>query len=1193
MKGLDGMRQQVGSAGERTANEIKQRAQEAAARQDWTAAERLWGQCIEEFPADAKPGWYAGQAAALRKLGRHDEADALAAVMRQRWQNNPLGWTGAAFGAAARKDWPGAEQWWRECIARFPDSTAVNWYVSMAYVLQQQGRAAEARETCRTAQLRFPGSPDGWIGEARASTAWPRIAVAWEIAADKDQLPATVKHLQQAYRAFIRAGRFVDAARIVGKLKHAEPDQNHWLIAGLDLLVAQGDARGTIAYLLQHEALPQFRQTFPTDQLARLASEAGHAPTEAITLLARWMSREDAARAVDQVYAQESGTFGQVMDAVIELRNRRRPVTFRQKAAACRKWAKIFLGNRTHRNFLHLAETAVEIAGVPRINALQSITARLFPLSPARLKIDMFVKRGTGGTEDIALASGWRAALPQPENSIADQLKAMPKRRLVCAVMVRDEAEMLPHFISHYMELGVRHFLVIDNGSVDRLGGIRAGASGADIVVIDAPYSFARNRCGMTWINEICEADVCDWLLFADADEHLIFPGCEAGEIDNLIDHFDSRGETAMPAFMLDLYDDSYRSRGVPSDDIKEHNTFYATHTFHPYLWPPYINVTGGVRFAEYHPLMLVKVPLLRSSAVRMTNNHHATPCIPAQTSGIMLHYKIFRDRQLLDESPEAVAGHSRVRDRPAADIRRHIELSSRDSGLRPSGPFHLTYSGSRQLLGLGYLSADEVWRQRLSGRWPRRCQRKTDPSKTNFVQELEYDALLKTLASTTAAGQRHAIRTLLNDNLPRIGSGAVRLGILLLVAAGLGRERSPDRIAGALIRKIAAGLTAEDCSHLEPILTSPLLTNHKSISLKILEAIAASGMLNSRLAIVHAQLLAYLGRSEAAIAVLKRANVDAADIEARQRLALSRNLRDWPAFYDTLSEIIDGQKFPSVQSLLHSVHSCPNPAVRERFLDQLRQYLEARLPELSPSDASALLAILHAMKRQTECLEIYEQVQLRLPKNSSLFFGRLLGMDPEWAGTKSVWCLGMSKTGTTSLHHYAERLGFFSGHFFNTITGELLNGTDAALFDIASDSSLLFHAVRNGIDPNRRILVTTRESESWQRSALIHFAREVRAPAQTFEAIRETFYNGQAFPFGQGWFDVHEELYFRHESLEMAYEYHCDWIATLEKRLIAPILRLPLEFDNKAELLSHFLGENLPVLDYPHTNPGADPNEW
>lgn len=1178
-------------------DDLRQRAQDAAARQDWHAAERLWGRCIEGSPVDAKPAWYGGQAAALRKLGRHDEADAISEVIRKRWPKKPQGWIGGAAGAAARKDWPSAERWWRECIERFPDSVVANWHVSLATALQQQGRAAEARDACRTAQMRFPDSPEGWIGEARLATAWRRAGAAWEAAADKDQPPAIAKHLQQAFRAFVRAGRFVDAARIVDKLKCSAPDQNQWLLAGLDLLIAQGDARGATAFLLKHERLPALRESLTANQLAEIAFEAGLSPTEAITFLACWLPREDAAGAVDSIYSEGSEPSEKISDAVNALKARRKTgFAYDQRAVFCRKLAQAFLRNRTCAKFTKFATNVFGLATERQIHALRSIAVRLFPASRIRLKIDRFLDNRSRAENDGTFTSGWRVALPQPGNSIADQLKMLPKRRLLCMTMVRDEAEMLPHFIAHHMGLGVRHFLVVDNGSVDGLGGIREGVPGADIVVIDAPFSYARNRHGTTWINDIHEAGICDWLLLVDADERLIFPDSENGKIDELLDHFDSRGETAMSAFMLDLYDENYQAGRPPSDRIEDHNLFYANHFAEKYPDPPYVKVTGGYRLAGLYATSS-KTPLMRSSAgVRMINPHYVNSCAPAATSGSLLHYKIFRDRGLLNRPAEIIAADPRVRDRMATEIARHIELACRTADDKPDGPFHLVYSSPNQLIPLGYMSADEQWMLRIPRGVRSRPLRLGDSFEDGLEPEFRYllteqpsfKQLIDSIRRLGRKGRRDIVRLVLNENIPRIRPRAVKLGLLLVTACAFRLDKTAARVAQTLRAELATDCKGSK-NYFSPVLDA-LATDHPRLVLEILDAFHAADAMTPQLYFVRAKVLASLDEWVAAREALSKAEQDKQQ-EPVLHLTILQLLQDWPAYIERLGAALMDESVPVTPQILSKIHRCPQPDQREKMLRVVQQRLAPRTPHLNPRDAQVYMSVLHGLEQKAALRQAHAQLNDRLPRRAKLFFDRILdtGASRNAARDRTIWCLGLSKTGTTSLHEYFRLLGLFSAHWTNPVTGDLLDDTDADIFDAVSDITVVFHAMRNGVDPNRRVIVTTRDFESWEHSFLSHYNREFAQNGLSYGKLRELFYSGRQRSFGQREFDISNELYFRHETLRQSYESHRDWVASLARNMNVAMLLLPIEANDKTQRVSRYLGESSPVLEYPHANPRPD----
>jgi len=1183
--------------------EILQLARAADARQDWGAAEGLWRECLERFEAKVRANWYGGLARALRKLDRSSEADAVYEIMRERWPRIPTGWVGAAQCAAARKDWEAAERLLRECIAQFGTNIDVDIFSQLAIALMQQNRLEEALTVCRTAQDRFPTLPSGLAAEAKiaaARGAWRSSGQILERAAEKATPDSASGFLHKGFKAFLRSGRFGDAARLLAQLKTREPHEIRWLSAGFELFNAQGDAHGALAYLGEQANHPMFHEAFTGEQLAAAAFEIGLPPVEAIECLLRWMSPGEAAGAVDKIYGVGAASFEEISSAVENIRNRTPASSYSQRLLVSRTWARRFLRNRTYKIFSSDLNAAFSIANDRQISTLRSIAVKYFPASRLRARFDQYTQRTAVEQHALAFASGWRTRLPQPGNSIADQLRGIQRHRLVCATVVRDEAEMLAHFVPYYMNLGIQNFIIVDNGSVDGLDNLRDGVSGANMIVVDAPYNFARNRHGMTWINEILEAGICDWLLYVDADEQLIFPGYESRKLPSLLDHLEGRGETAMPAFMLDVYDEGYKANVNPSEDIRKHDTFYAQYSVFNTLRASYKEVVGGIRFTDYKPNILEKTPLVRASAgVRMFDNHRVNICNPSQTTGILLHYKIFRDRKLMSQAPEAIAAHSRVRDRGVREIVRHIELSGRAEEFRASGPFHVRLTGTRQLLALGYFSSDEDWQKSFGGPPSRNREaevespvKRSSPAvlpatlQNTLAGQPGIEQLLEALEALAELGQRQAVRALLRRTFLRIESQAAKLAILLFAAGLFSAKTVEDRLARKLVETISSVNSIESIKYVSPII-STMVDQNKGVALTVLDAIQGAGLLNPVLSLARAKSLISLDRwPEAQREMTRFAQGQQKDGRALNLLIL-KHRRRWSEYHDELAEIIRDERHDVNGGLLHHIGKFPDAACRQRMLESLKCRLEPALPDLNATEASVYLSVLYNLGLTKVIAEKYGQLRDRLTNKAKMFFSRYLETVrfPSAYRNHSVWCLGMSKTGTSSLHAYAQKLGLLSAHFVNPLTGGLLDTDDADLFDMVSDSSVVYFAMRDGVDPGRKLIVTTRNFDDWENSFLVHFKREFGGEAETYAKIREIFYDEKLFAHGRGWFDIHYEIYFKHETARAAYDCHFDWINTLERRMDVPILRLPLESEAKADMVSGYLGSRFPVLEYPTKN--------
>ena len=65
----------------------------------------------------------------------------------------------------------------------------------------------------------------------------------------------------------------------------------------------------------------------------------------------------------------------------------------------------------------------------------------------------------------MRLARAWRKR--RELAALADRTDAIRKGDVLAFLVLRNEAQRLPHLLAHYRALGVAHFLVVDNDSTD------------------------------------------------------------------------------------------------------------------------------------------------------------------------------------------------------------------------------------------------------------------------------------------------------------------------------------------------------------------------------------------------------------------------------------------------------------------------------------------------------------------------------------------------------------------------------------------------------------------------------------------------------------------------------------------------------------------------------------------------------
>ena len=118
---------------------------------------------------------------------------------------------------------------------------------------------------------------------------------------------------------------------------------------------------------------------------------------------------------------------------------------------------------------------------------------------------------------------------------------------------VRNEMELLPHFLKHYREIGVKRFAFVDNGSVDQTLPFLLEQSNCD--VFQYTGSFKNSRAGMIWKNLLLVTYLpAKWYFSADADEHVVYDGWPNIGLDEFANRMSRTGRSAVTALMIDMY---------------------------------------------------------------------------------------------------------------------------------------------------------------------------------------------------------------------------------------------------------------------------------------------------------------------------------------------------------------------------------------------------------------------------------------------------------------------------------------------------------------------------------------------------------------------------------------------------------------------------------------------------------------
>ncbi|MCW3781410.1 glycosyltransferase family 2 protein [Defluviimonas salinarum] len=136
---------------------------------------------------------------------------------------------------------------------------------------------------------------------------------------------------------------------------------------------------------------------------------------------------------------------------------------------------------------------------------------------------------------------------------VADRLRRIRRSDILVAAVLRNERIRLPYFLRYYRELGVGHFLFVDNGSDD--GSREYLAAQEDVTLWTTRASYREARYGVDWLNWILMRHAREhWVLALDVDEFFVYPFCDTRPIRALTDWLDTYEIRSFPAMLVDMY---------------------------------------------------------------------------------------------------------------------------------------------------------------------------------------------------------------------------------------------------------------------------------------------------------------------------------------------------------------------------------------------------------------------------------------------------------------------------------------------------------------------------------------------------------------------------------------------------------------------------------------------------------------
>lgn len=137
--------------------------------------------------------------------------------------------------------------------------------------------------------------------------------------------------------------------------------------------------------------------------------------------------------------------------------------------------------------------------------------------------------------------------------SMVDRTDQIHSSDLLLFSTLRNEQIRLPYFLKYYRDMGINHFLIVDNGSDD--GSLEYLMDQPDVSVWSTKRSYKRSRFGVDWLNWLqMKYAHGHWTLVVDPDEFFMYPFCDTRPLRALTDWLDASSIKSFSAMLLDMY---------------------------------------------------------------------------------------------------------------------------------------------------------------------------------------------------------------------------------------------------------------------------------------------------------------------------------------------------------------------------------------------------------------------------------------------------------------------------------------------------------------------------------------------------------------------------------------------------------------------------------------------------------------
>jgi glycosyltransferase involved in cell wall biosynthesis len=289
---------------------------------------------------------------------------------------------------------------------------------------------------------------------------------------------------------------------------------------------------------------------------------------------------------------------------------------------------------------------------------------------------------------------------------------------LVVLCLVRNGAYYTKSFIEHYLKLGVRHIIFLDNGSTDDTIAIAQQYPNVTILQTTCLYGKYENVMKQYLVRRFSKNR---WNLFADIDELFDYPASNSVSLSSLLTYLNENAYTAVVTQMLDLFSEHPLGevKSSKEDSIRDLYTYYDISNLRQSKYshgrpsnPNIKKIHGGIRkslFRTENNLSKASLTFLDRKIKLFVMGHHTRNSRLADFSCVLLHYPFIES--FYEKVLDAVQ-HDRYQLSASDQYQKYWEGLQQNPNLCLKSTTARQLKDINELLDNGFLIASKQYRQ-------------------------------------------------------------------------------------------------------------------------------------------------------------------------------------------------------------------------------------------------------------------------------------------------------------------------------------------------------------------------------------------------------------------------------------------------------------------------------------------------